>query len=85
LVREGNTALTVDVADSGPGIVEADLSHVFEELYRGENAKGVEGSGLGLALAKKIVECHDGQISVRSRLGHGTVFTVRLPLPPEAQ
>jgi two-component system, OmpR family, sensor kinase len=85
LVREGNTALTVDVADSGPGIAEADLPHVFEELYRGQNAKGVEGSGLGLALAKKIVECHDGQISVRSRLGHGTVFTVRLPLSPEAQ
>jgi two-component system OmpR family sensor kinase len=85
LLREGDTALTVDVADSGPGIAEADLPHIFEELYRGENAKGVEGSGLGLALAKKIVERHDGQISVRSRVGHGTVFTVRVPLPPEAQ
>lgn len=80
LIREDSTTVTVDVADSGSGIGEADLPHVFEELYRGESAGAVEGSGLGLALAKKIVERHSGEITVRSRIGQGTVFTVRLPV-----
>lgn len=80
LVREGSTTMTVDVADTGLGIVEADLPHIFEELYRGESARQIEGNGLGLALAKKIVERHSGEITVRSRIGQGTVFTVRLPV-----
>lgn len=83
LIREDSTTVTVDIADSGPGIIEADLPHIFEELYRGESARQVEGSGLGLALVKKIVERHGGQITVRSRVGQGTVFTVRLPLLPD--
>ena len=80
LIHEDGTTVTVDVADSGSGIGEADLPHIFEELYRGENAGPVEGSGLGLALAKKIIERHNGKITVRSRIGQGTVFTVRLPV-----
>lgn len=84
-VYEDGTTVTVDVADSGPGIAEADLPHIFEELYRGESVGQVEGSGLGLALVRKIVERHGGQIIVRSRVGQGTVFTVRLPPLPEKQ
>ena len=54
---------------------------VFEELYRGANARSTEGSGLGLALVNRIISLHGGQIDVRSRQNgpRGTVFTVRLP------
>jgi len=72
--------LIVEVADSGAGIAEVDLPHIFDELYRGTNARGVEGSGLGLALVQRIVARHKGDVAVRSRAGQGTVLTVRLPL-----
>ncbi len=70
----------VEVADTGPGIPEEDLPHVWEELYRGQSARGVPGSGLGLALAQAIVQRHGGQLTLRSRARQGTVFTLRLPL-----
>lgn len=72
--------LVVEVADTGIGIAEDDLPHLFEELYRGSNARGVEGSGLGLSLVQRVVIRHGGSITMRSRLEQGTVFTVRLPL-----
>lgn len=78
---EDGRAIVVEVADSGAGIPSEDLSKIFEELYRGSNARGTEGSGLGLALVNRIISLHGGQIDVRSRRDgpHGTVFTVRLP------
>jgi two-component system OmpR family sensor kinase len=72
--------VVVEVADTGPGIPEGDLPHVFEELYRGENARGVEGSGSGLALVRAVARHHGGSVAVRSREGEGTAFTLRLPL-----
>jgi two-component system OmpR family sensor kinase len=71
--------VVVEVADTGPGIPEGELPRVWEELYRGQGARGVAGSGLGLALARTIVERHGGQMRLRSRLGQGTVVTMRLP------
>lgn len=78
---EDGKAVVMEVADSGAGIPSEDLSKIFEELYRGSNARGTEGSGLGLALVSRIVALHGGQIEVRSRQTEprGTVFTVRLP------
>ena len=78
---EDGKAVVVEVADSGAGIASEDLSKIFEELYRGSNARSTEGSGLGLALVNRIISLHGGQIQVRSRQDgpHGTVFTVRLP------
>lgn len=78
---EDGKAIVVEVADSGPGIPPDELNKIFEELYRGVNARGTEGSGLGLALARRIVALHDGQMTVRSNQENprGTVFTVRLP------
>ena len=78
---EDGRAIVVEVADSGAGIPSEDLTKIFEELYRGSNARGTDGSGLGLALVNRIVSLHGGQIDVRSRQDgpHGTVFTVRLP------
>lgn len=75
---EDSRVVTVEVADTGPGIPEDELSHVFEELYRGQGARGTEGSGLGLALVRAIVERNGGTVSVRSREREGTVFTLHL-------
>lgn len=81
-ILEDGRYLTVEVADSGSGIEKHDLPHLFEELFRGANAHMFEGSGLGLALAHRIVQHHRGAIHVRSRRQgqKGTVFAVRLPL-----
>ena len=76
---EDGQGVTVEVADTGPGIPEDELPHVFEELYRGQGAQGTEGSGLGLALVRAVVERHGGRVTVRSREREGTVFTLHLP------
>ncbi|WP_299025126.1 HAMP domain-containing sensor histidine kinase [uncultured Thermanaerothrix sp.] len=82
LRREGNEA-RIRVSDSGPGIPEEDLPHIFERFYRGRGQEGENapfGYGLGLAIAQRIVQSHGGWIEVESRLGQGTTFIVRLPL-----
>lgn len=76
---EDTNHIVVEVADEGPGISQEELPHITEELYRGRNARGLPGSGLGLALVKAIVERHGGQVTVRSREGQGTVVALRLP------
>lgn len=77
---EDGTNIVIEIADTGPGIPEEEQPHVWEELYRGEAGRGVPGSGLGLALVRAITERHNGRVSLRSRLGQGTVFTLRLPV-----
>jgi two-component system OmpR family sensor kinase len=81
-VAEDGRAILIEVADSGVGIPPEDVSKIFEELYRGSNARSTEGSGLGLALVNRIIALHDGQINVRSSQEEprGTVFTIRLPV-----
>ncbi len=76
---EDGQDVVVEVADTGPGIPEDEQKHVWEELYRGEIGRGIPGSGLGLALVRAIAERHNGRVGLRSRLGQGTVFTLRLP------
>jgi two-component system OmpR family sensor kinase len=71
--------VVIEVADTGPGIPEQDIERVWEELYRGEQARGVPGSGLGLPLARAIIQRHGGIVSLRSKPGQGTLFSVRLP------
>jgi two-component system OmpR family sensor kinase len=72
--------VVITVADTGPGISDEELPRVWEELYRGQGAQGVPGSGLGLALVRAVAERHDGQVTLRSRAGQGTVVTLRLPV-----
>ncbi len=71
----------LEVQDSGIGIAEEDLPHIFKRFYRVDKARASHsgGSGLGLAIVKQIVEAHGGTISVGSRLGEGTKFTISLP------
>jgi two-component system OmpR family sensor kinase len=71
--------IVIEVADTGPGIPEDELPFVWEELARGKQARAVPGTGLGLALVRSIVHRHGGQPTIRSRVGQGTVVTVRLP------
>jgi len=70
------------VSDTGIGIPESDMKHLFTEFFRAENAKKftASGTGLGLAITKKIIERMGGTIGVESREGKGTTFTVRLPV-----
>jgi two-component system, NtrC family, sensor histidine kinase GlrK len=76
--------VTVSVADSGPGIPPEDLPFVFERFYQGraQTRSTVAGSGLGLALARNVVQAHGGRIWVESQVGKGTTFWVWLPLKP---
>ncbi len=77
---EDGASVVVEVADTGAGIPEEELPQLWDELYRGKAARGLPGSGLGLALVRAIVQRHGGVVGVRSREGQGTVFTMRLPL-----
>ena len=77
---EDGTQVVIEVADTGPGIPTEDQDHIWEELYRGEVARGIQGSGLGLALVRAIISRHEGKIDLRSRPGAGTVFIMRLPI-----
>ncbi len=72
--------VAVQFADTGIGVTEEELAHMGEELYRASSARGLEGSGLGLALARAIVARHAGNLAIRSRQGQGTVVTVRFPI-----
>jgi two-component system phosphate regulon sensor histidine kinase PhoR len=73
--------IELEVADSGIGIPEKALPRIFSEFYRAKNATAldVEGTGLGLVIAKDVVEEHGGRISVRSTVGEGSTFHVTLP------
>jgi signal transduction histidine kinase len=75
--------LVFEVEDQGPGIPEEDLPNLFKDFYRASNVEGTPGSGLGLSIAKKIMDAHDGQILVQNLSDEtgatGTRFTVRIP------
>jgi two-component system sensor histidine kinase KdpD len=75
----------LSVSDHGRGIEEAEIGQIFEKFYRGKNHRHrIPGTGMGLAIAKAIVEAHGGTIGVVSRPGDGSVFTFSLPLAPAA-
>ncbi|MCS7033024.1 MAG: ATP-binding protein, partial [Phycisphaerae bacterium] len=76
-----NRVTVIEVIDNGSGISPSMRNHLFELFH---STKGNKGTGIGLAVTKKIVEEHDGSISVKSAPGEGTTFTIRLPTNPQA-
>jgi len=79
LVREENEAV-VRIEDTGMGMTEDVCNHLFEPYFQGDSSHSKHGLGLGLAIAKRIIELCDGSIKVDSRVGEGSVFTVQLPI-----
>jgi two-component system phosphate regulon sensor histidine kinase PhoR len=74
--------LRIVVSDQGIGISRKHLPRLFERFYRVDKARSrhVGGTGLGLAIVKHIAQAHGGRVTVQSELGHGSTFTLRLPL-----
>jgi signal transduction histidine kinase len=75
-------SIEIDVSDHGSGVAPEDCERIFEKFYRGRHGAtlAVRGTGLGLAVARQLVEAHAGTIGVRSTLGRGSTFWLRLPI-----
>ena len=80
-VKDTHEHIVIQIKDTGIGIPKDEIAYIFDEFYRGSNAKNLEkeGTGLGLAITKEIVELHKGKISVESEEGKGTNFSVEFP------
>lgn len=81
--KNGRSSYSILIQDEGPGIDPADLPHIFDRFYRSDKSrtKGAEtsGYGLGLAIAKQIIDAHSGSIDLASKPGQGTIATIQLP------
>ena len=82
VIEQADAWVQVSLEDRGIGIPECDRLRFFERYYRGSNAAGIVGSGLGLYFVKTVVELHGGEVSAQSPEGHGARFQVRLPCSP---
>jgi signal transduction histidine kinase len=81
--KTGKNNLIIKIIDQGIGIDQKDLPHIFDRFYQADNARTKSkdsGYGLGLSIAKQIIEAHQGKISVNSQINHGTIFSIRLPI-----
>jgi len=85
--KSTNGTVTVDVRDTGIGIMEGDLPRVFERFYRVDKARSRDsgGTGLGLSIVKNIIEAHGGEVRVKSEFNHGSTFTFILPIEGEQE
>lgn len=81
LLSHDTNNILVSFTDNGPGIAEDEIERIFESFYRSKSTSSVRGHGIGLSLASKIIDIHNGKITVTSRQGEGT--TIRLAFPAE--
>ena len=80
-IQKLDTEILILISDTGIGIPASELPHIFDRFYKADKARNRarSGSGLGLSIAQKIIELHQGGIDVQSEVDKGTTFTVRLP------
>lgn len=79
-LRQGKNSVDIDIADTGIGIPESDLPHIFDRFYRVDKSRSTIGFGLGLSIAQSIAMAHGGKISAKANFPQGTVFTISLPI-----
>jgi two-component system OmpR family sensor kinase len=78
--RDDGCNIIIEIADSGPGIEEQEQREIWTEFYRSNRTRHVSGSGMGLPYVKIVIERHGGDISLRSRVGEGSTFIIKLPI-----
>ncbi len=84
-VEAVNGLVSIAVRDRGPGLTEMEQSRIFDKFYRGRyDHSAIQGTGMGLAIAKEILEAHGGRLTVESQVGHGSLFTILLHAVEEA-
>jgi signal transduction histidine kinase len=79
-LKTEKSGLKIMISESGIGIPDKDLDHIFQPFYRASNSTSARGHGIGLSLVQKIVQIHKGTIQVKSKLGEGTIFTIVFPV-----
>jgi two-component system phosphate regulon sensor histidine kinase PhoR len=85
ITRALEKSVAVDIADTGIGIPAEDVPRVFERFYKGDKGRTGEGTGMGLAIARHVIEAHGGNISVESEEGKGSTFSFTLPSQAESK
>ncbi len=83
--KKSEDSVFVEVSDTGAGIARDDLPHIFERFYKADKSRSGKGSGMGLAIAKHIVEAHGGEIRAQSEEGNGSIFSFTLPITQGTQ
>lgn len=79
-VEKENKSVIISVADKGIGIKDEDKKHIFEIFNRSSDVRSYKGIGVGLFISKKIIEAHGGELDVKSKIGKGSIFIIKLPL-----
>jgi len=80
-LREDKDDIIIEVKDNGIGISEKEIPYIFERFYRSDTSRSKKtgGTGIGLTITKALIDAHRGSINVTSKLGKGSVFTVKIP------
>jgi signal transduction histidine kinase len=81
----GRRTAVLEVHDDGPGVSDTELQHIMEPGFRGARSVACAGTGMGLSMARHAIEQQGGTLTLSSRLGEGTVGTIRLPQPASTQ
>ena len=82
MTKKSENSVIMEVVDTGTGIAKDDLPHIFERFYKSDKSRSGQGSGMGLAIAKHIVEAHGGSIWVQSEEDKGSTFSFSIPFTP---